>query len=88
MMNSLIMKTQYKFIHFNIGTKPQGQKTDLYQCCNNRNGKELGIIKWYGPWRQYVYEPTVRAVYSIGCFEDINHFLGNLQKKKQVKRGL
>jgi hypothetical protein len=71
------MKTRYKYINFvKIADKP---KTSVWSCRANRSGLELGEIKWYGPWRQYCYFPTCAAVYSVGCFEDINHFIGQLK---------
>ena len=71
------MKTKYKFIHFvKIADKP---KTSVWRCHNNRSNKELGRIAWHPAWRQYVYEPACQAVYSVGCFEDINDFIKQLR---------
>ncbi len=67
------MKTQYKFIHFI--KKEDKPKTSVWSCCNNRSGGELGIVKWYPAWRQYCYFPTIQAVYSIGCLDDIKEFI-------------
>ena len=50
-------------------------KTSVWSCRNNKSGSELGVVKWYGPWRQYCYFPTVQAVYSAGCLEDIKVFI-------------
>jgi len=67
------MKTQYQYIHFVlIEEKP---KTKVWQCNNNRSGEELGVLKWYSGWRQYCYFPTVQAVYSKGCLDDIADFI-------------
>lgn len=44
----------------------------------------LGIIKWYGPWRQYCFEPNDFTVWSDGCLEQISGFLKKLnQEHKQ-----
>lgn len=70
------MKTTYKYINFvKIEDKP---KTAVYSCRNLRAGNELGQVRWYPPWRQYCYFPTCPAVYSVGCMEDINNFIGQL----------
>ena len=72
------MKTQYKYIYFHkIGDKP---KTSVWSCYNNRNGDKLGEVKWYPGWRQYCYFPTVMAVYSGGCLEDIQDFIRQLEE--------
>lgn len=71
------MKTEYQYIHFvKIADKP---KTSIWSCKNSHHGNELGRIQWYGPWRQYVYSPTVQAVYSIGCLVDIADFIQQLK---------
>lgn len=76
------MKTKYKFISFIfIEQKP---KTQVYKCINNSSQNELGIIKYYPAWRQYCYFPTIQAVYSKGCLEDINNFIESLSNYKEV----
>jgi len=76
------MQTQYKFVHFKlIEQKPK--KTVVYQCCNNRSGSELGLVKWYPAWRQYCYFPTIQAVYRIGCLSDISDFIEHLKHARR-----
>ena len=70
------MKARFKHINFQIiEEKP---KTKVWSCRNNRSGEELGQVKWYGAWRQYCYFPTCPAIYSVSCFEDVNHFIKQL----------
>lgn len=67
------MKTIYKYINFEmIEEKP---KTKVWSCRNNKSNDELGIVKWYSGWRGYCYFPTVQAVYSRGCLDDISSFI-------------
>lgn len=71
------MKTAYKYIRFEkIADKP---KTSVWSCCNARSNAELGQVRWYPAWRQYCYFPTCPAIYSTGCLEDINNFIGQLR---------
>ena len=76
------MKTDYQYITFKlVEEKP---KTKVWQCCNKKSGGELGIVKWYPAWRQYCYFPTVQAVYSDGCLQDIADFIeGQMRLRKQ-----
>ncbi len=75
------MKNNYKYLHFEeIETK---KKTSEWSCRNNRKKDELGIIKWYGTWRQYCYFPTVQAVYNESCLRDIGDFINQLTKKRR-----
>lgn len=67
------MKTRYHFIHFiNTG--------DRWFCINNKSGAVLGEVAWYPAWRQYIYEPYVDTVYSVGCLNDIAAFLDQISK--------
>lgn len=72
------LKTIYEFIQFfEVESKP---KTKVYSCVNKKSGEELGRVQWFGSWRQYVYFPTVRAVYSKGCLKDICDFIEQLKE--------
>ena len=71
------MKTNFEYIYFEmIEEKP---KTKVWSCKNNRSETELGVVKWYPAWRQYCYFPTVQAVYSKGCLNDIENFIKQLR---------
>lgn len=72
------LKTEYKYIHFI--KKENKPKTSVWSCRNNTSTAELGEVKWYPAWRQYCYFPTVQAVYSVGCLEDINTFIEALKQ--------
>jgi hypothetical protein len=74
------MQTQYKYLTF-VQTDQAEKKTSTWECKNTRSGTTLGIVKWYPSWRQYCYFPTVQAVYSAGCFDDISHFINQLNKR-------
>jgi hypothetical protein len=75
------MKDKYKYIHFVEIEKKK--KTSVYSCRNNNSHQELGQVKWYGPWRQYCYFPTVQAVYSSGCLADIESFMKELLSNRK-----
>ena len=72
------MKTEYDYLRFVEKPRPTGRKTGIYSCRNRKSDTELGIVRWHGPWRRYCYFPTVQAVYSGGCLEDIADFIGGL----------
>jgi hypothetical protein len=74
------MKTQFQYIHF-VQLETRG-KTSVWSCRNTHHGEELGIIKWWGAWRQYCYFPTVEAIYSAGCLQDIQEFIKLLRENK------
>ena len=73
-------KLEYEYLVFR--EKRKIGKTSIWSCCNKRHGEELGEVKWYGAWRQYCYFPTVQAVYSSGCLDDIAKFMQSLKQKE------
>ena len=73
------MLTKYEYLTFEK-TAQQPPKTSAWECKNAKSGTVLGIVKWYGPWRQYCYFPTVQAFYSAGCLKDVAQFIGQLKE--------
>ncbi len=71
-------KTKYKFIHFVV--VKQNPKTEVYSCRTNFGDDELGIVKWYAPWRSYAFFPAmVDLVFNASCLNDITHFLEQMK---------
>lgn len=80
------MSYQYRYINFvKIADKP---KTSVWSCLT-RHGDELGQVKWFGPWRQYCFFPTVglSMVFSAGCLADVQNFIERLSKKPTALGG-
>ena len=44
-------------------------------------------MKWYPSWRQYCYFPTIKAVYSKGCLDDIGDFIKQISVQRNDKPG-
>jgi hypothetical protein len=63
-----------------IETRP---KTAVYGVFSKHHGDRLGIIKWFGPWRQYCFFSMDVSVFSSGCFQDLEKFLVALNKAKK-----
>jgi hypothetical protein len=80
------VKTDYQYLVFVKRENPTG-KTFIFECKNKRSNTCLGIVRWYGSWRQYCYLPEMflGAVYSSGCLDDISNFVKQLNDAQ--KRG-
>lgn len=78
------MKTKYKYIHFEE-IDSTGKKTSAWSCFNNKSKSALGIIKWYGSWRQYCWFPFGGTVFNKGCNENINDFITQLMEERKTK---
>jgi len=70
------MITRYPFIAF--VKIAETSRTSVWSCRNTRSNVELGVVRWHAAWRQYCYFPTVQAVYSSGCLQDIQSFIAEL----------
>ena len=80
------MKTEYQFIRFE--SLHSVTKTSRWACVNKSSGHSIGVVEWYGPWRQYCYFPEVDTVYSDGCMEDIQHFIRQLGMERKAAQAL
>jgi len=83
-VREIAVQTKYEYLIFEKAAQ-QPAKTSAWECKNAKSGTVLGIVKWYGPWRRYCYFPTVQAVYSAGCLNDITHFIEQLKNEKGVE---
>jgi len=71
------MKVAYKYIYFiKIENKP---KTSVWHCLSQSSHAVLGVVKWYGPWRQYCFFPEPDTIFNVGCHKDIDDFIGQLR---------
>lgn len=70
-----------KYIRFSlIEQKP---KTAVYEVLSITQGTHLGMIAWYGPWRQYVFYPGPDTIWSDGCLAEVREFLQELKKARE-----
>jgi hypothetical protein len=60
-----------------------GRKTTVTDVLSKRTGRLLGQIKWYGPWRQYCYFPSVHILLNKGCMQDV---IANIDQKMAARR--
>jgi len=81
------MELKYEYVHF-VQIENPGRKTELWECRNNRSGDVLGIVKWYGAWRQYCFFPNRNTIFNIGCLHTTADFIGirNTIHKTHVSR--
>ena len=65
----------YEFISLSWAGASKSGKTSIYLVTNNRTGAKLGIVRWFGRWRQYAFFPEPDCVFSAGCLHDIASFI-------------
>ena len=65
----------YEYIYINWAGTSKSGKTNVYTVHNLNSGDVLGVVKWFGRWRQYAFFPEPGTLYSMGCCEDIADFI-------------
>ena len=55
-------------------------KTEVYEVISKSDGSTLGRVLWGSTWRQYVFEPTLKTVWSRGCMQQINEFIEKIME--------
>lgn len=72
--------TEYLF--FESVAVPEARKTGVWNVGSRNGGDLLGIIKWFGRWRQYTFWPERGTTFNKGCLEDINEFMDKRMKER------
>ncbi len=65
---------KYKFITIKQYAKGLPSKP-AFRIYNNKGGDVLGEIGYYKPWKQYVVNFEVLAVFNNSCLKDILDFM-------------
>lgn len=53
----------------------QKPKTKIIGVWSKKSSDRLGLIKWYGPWRQYAFFPENNTLFNTGCLNDIQIYI-------------
>jgi len=61
----------------------QKEKTQVWEILSKTHDYRLGIIKWYGSWRQYCFFPEPGTVFNTDCMEDIQDFIVDLKTERE-----
>lgn len=63
-----------EYIQIVYGWPTKSGKTHIWEVINKGSGRQLGTVRWYAQWRQYVFVPQRSCVFSVGCLEEIAGF--------------
>jgi hypothetical protein len=56
-----------------VGPSPSG-KTVVWQIAAAADGCDLGEVRWFSHWRQYVFAPKAGTVWNPDCLDEVSHF--------------
>jgi len=84
--------TESKWVWFRFDGTTPSEKTKYFAVMMKGGphgyDESLGVIKWHGPWRKYVFDPHVMTIYEQDCLRDIAAFLDELmQGRKKIGAG-
>lgn len=60
-------------------------KTKRWLVHNKVTKENIGIIRWYGGWRQYVLFPLSDTYWAKGCLEEVSEFIKKEMEKRRKK---
>lgn len=65
-----VVVSEYLHIRKNEGWSST-RVTDVYDVFSTRQGTKLGVIKWYGQWRQYAFFPAGSTIWNPDCLREV-----------------
>jgi len=66
--------SDYEYLDIEYNGPSASEKTGLWAVLS-KHGDELGVVRWFGRWRQYCFYPEPDCAFSAGCLADIQDFL-------------
>lgn len=79
---NVIKETQYLVFE----EQPTKTKTKVIHVVNRHHENVIGVIKWYGSWRQYCFFPTSDTVWNTGCLVDVQDVIQKLMQDRRTKK--
>lgn len=62
-----------KYLEFRFAE--QKPKTKVWEVISKQHGFRLGLIKYFGRWRQYAFWPEAGTIWNHECLKDVIEFL-------------
>ena len=59
-------------------------KTETWSVKSAQSGDLLGMVRWFGRWRQYAFFPTAGAAFNPECLADLADFVDDLTIRHRV----
>jgi hypothetical protein len=66
-----------KYLEFKL--LEQKPKTKVIEVISKLHGDRLGIVKWFGRWRQYAFFPETGTLFNKECLHDIEEYIRGLR---------
>ncbi len=73
------------YLSFTFKQMTDSGKTVIWTVTNTLSGMILGLVKWRGAWRKYVFETEAGRVFDSGCLREIATFLDDRTQEHGTK---
>lgn len=80
------LRSRYKYKYISFERLQSKGKTSVWGCKSNSSGDILGLVKWYGAWRQYCFFPSPVTVFNTACLTDIQDFIKQLMDERKESK--
>jgi hypothetical protein len=72
------------WLEFRVRPHDPKKKTDVYDIVNTSNDVHVGIIKWYGGFRKYTFQPSNNTIFDAKCMREVANFLEILMNERKT----
>lgn len=79
----MIARPTNEYLEFVEDVSSSG-KTARVSVHSVRSGQLLATIAWYGPWRQYTFQPVDGTVWNNGCLATITRYVEALMADRRT----
>jgi len=80
-----IVYVDSKYLEFVL--RERKPKTSVIEIISKTSGYGLGIIKYYGGWRQYCFFPHEGTRWNAVCLNDLQQFILAMNSEQKAKKG-
>lgn len=71
-----------RYLHF-FEEDNGDRKTKIIGVYSINHGNQLGVIKWFGRWRQYAFYPSADTIWNPECLKAINDEIAKLMEARR-----
>jgi hypothetical protein len=72
----------HPYLIFELDLSVTNLKTKVVIVRSARHGNVLGLIRWFGRWRQYTFWPRPNTTFNPACLAEINGTIRDLMGER------
>lgn len=72
-----------EYLRFEPRDHDPTKRTVVVDVLSKSSGAPLGVVQWYGPWRQYCFYPANGTLFNGRCLADVFDLLGRMMRQRR-----